>query len=137
MRVLHSRASRQRVAGFTLLELLVAMSIMAIGVALIYRVAGGNVRNHTDLAHRQQALELAESLLNEHSVVAPGPLALAGQVGVVDWQVSADAQPVAGEAPDRPRLRELHVRLSWPTSREPGQLQLQAWVPEFRPPAAP
>jgi len=113
------------------------MSIMAIGVALIYRVAGGNVRAHTDLAHRQQALELAESLLNEYPVVAPGPLVLAGQLGVVDWQVSADSQPVAGDAPDRPRLRELHVRVSWPTSREPGHLHLQAWVPETRPSAAP
>lgn len=113
------------------------MSIMAMGVALVYRVAGGNVRIHADLANRQQALELAESLLNEHPVLAPGVLVQSGQLGAVDWEVTADEQPVAGDAPDRPRLREFHVRVTWPTSREPGQLHLQAWVPEIRPSAAP
>ncbi|MBN9324604.1 MAG: prepilin-type N-terminal cleavage/methylation domain-containing protein [Delftia acidovorans] len=49
-------ASRPRVRGMTLLELLVALSIMAISLALIYRAVGGSARGVSKLEQRQDGV---------------------------------------------------------------------------------
>ena len=118
-----------------MLELLVAMSIMALGVALIYRVAGGNLRSSADLAQRQHAIELAESLLTEYAALPPGAWSESGRLGVIDWRAESGPQAVGPDEPNRPRLRELNLHLSWPTVRAAGELRVQAWVPEYRPAA--
>ena len=51
------KAATQR--GFSLLELLVAFSIMALSLGLLYRVAGGSARNVSDVVQIQQAGWLA------------------------------------------------------------------------------
>jgi len=50
-------------AGFTLLEVLVALSIAAIGIAMVMQVFGGSLRNVDRADHYLRALALAESLL--------------------------------------------------------------------------
>ncbi|WP_287170194.1 type II secretion system protein, partial [Pseudomonas sp.] len=64
--------SRAAVRGMTLLELLVALTIMAISVALIYRAVGGSARGVAKLEQTQGVAMLAESLMDAFPMVDPG-----------------------------------------------------------------
>ncbi|AOV03123.1 general secretion pathway protein GspI [Delftia tsuruhatensis] len=83
----------------TLLELLVALTIMAISVALIYRAVGGSARGVTQLERNQGAAMLAESLMDAFSMVDPGGTQASGQDGLYTWQV-ASAPFLAGDLPE-------------------------------------
>jgi len=60
--VIH-RASGEK--GFTLIEILVAVTILAIAVSSIFRVFGGSLRTVVDAENYAHASVLAESKMNE------------------------------------------------------------------------
>lgn len=92
-------AARGFAGGMTLLELLVALTIMAISVALIYRAVGGSARGVTQLERNQGAAMLAESLMDAFSMVDPGGTRASGQDGFYTWQVASAPFPV-GDLPE-------------------------------------
>lgn len=61
--------ARMGARGLSLLEMLVAVSIMAIALAMLYKASGANVRHVGDAGHYQRALVLAESILEAKDAV--------------------------------------------------------------------
>ncbi len=59
------RVGRGAMAGFTLLEVLVATAILGTAVAALLSLLSGSLRNAAKLEPPQQALALAESQLND------------------------------------------------------------------------
>lgn len=91
--------ARTRVRGMTLLELLVALSIMAISLALIYRAVGGSARGVAKLEQNQGVALLADSLMDAFPMVDPGGTQASGQDGAYAWQVASAPFPV-GDLPE-------------------------------------
>ncbi|MCB4789411.1 type II secretion system GspH family protein [Delftia sp. Lp-1] len=83
----------------TLLELLVALTIMAISVALIYRAVGGSARGVAKLEQTQGVAMLAESLMDAFPMVDPGGNQASGQDGAYAWQIIS-APFSAGDLPE-------------------------------------
>lgn len=75
-------------AGFTILEALVALAVVAIGLAAIGSVVAANVRNTHTVEARLGLLETARAVaagLPDRGELSPGDLR--GQMGNYDWRV--------------------------------------------------
>ena len=117
--------------GFSLLELMVAIAIMAMSLALIYRLMGGAARNSGELADRQQALMLADTLLQSRDSVDARGWTETGRHGRMDWQVDSELF-----APRRPGVLPLHqvrIVVRWPDGQRMREISTRTLLPERQP----
>ena len=119
--------------GFTLLELMVAFAIMAMSLGLIYRAMGSSASNAGQLAARQQAVLLAESLLQTKDSVTPEGWNENGQSGNFSWQVASQLYGVLDNTPGRLKLHEISITVSWPDGTKTRQVQTQTLLPQRLP----
>ncbi|MDP3520554.1 MAG: type II secretion system protein [Hydrogenophaga sp.] len=119
-----------RQAGFTLLELLVALSIMGMALALIYRSVGDSARNAHDLVLQQRAMWLAESVLASRNSVPPQGWQESGESDGMGWEVqsSPQATPLSGDKVI-PLLR-IDLAVHWEASRGPAALRVSTLLPQ-------
>jgi general secretion pathway protein I len=97
--------------GFSLLELLVALAIMAFSLGMLYRSVGGGVRTVGDMSRYSQAVVIGESVLRAHDAVPPGGLREAGEWEGFRWSVaSSPYEPGNGAAIP---LHRLQVDVVW------------------------
>lgn len=87
---------RQR--GLTLLEMLVAMTIMAISITVIYRAIAGSARGVEQVGESTHAMQVMQSLLDAYPVIDPQHLHESGQDGAITWVVSARPYTVMAPA---------------------------------------
>lgn len=121
-------------AGFSLLELLVAFSIMAMSLGLLYRVAGGSVRQVSDTHQHQQATWLAESLLASRQVVRADGWNESGESGGLRWQVRSSPYATELNGPKAIPLHEIQIEITWPLVRRTGRLEAVTLLPEQKAP---
>lgn len=119
---------RQRAAGMTLLELLVALTIMSLSIALLYRAIGGSAQGVARITDAQAAAQLAESLLDNYSVIEPSGVNEQSRDGRFSWRVQS--QPYMEEqlsASSATRLHHLNIAIDMPSGRvwELSTLRLQ------------
>jgi len=96
-------AGAGRVArGFTLLEMLVAIVIMGVSIALTYRSLGDGASKSAELMQRQRAMILMEGLLQTPADRLPQPLPYQGASGDLIWRI----EHIADAA--QPEVRELN-----------------------------
>jgi general secretion pathway protein I len=100
---------RARDAGFSLIEVLVALAVVALMTAVLFETLTRNVRFAQDLGRRREAVLLAQSLLAETGVPPPGTgLQDEGRRGVLVWRIERRTQP--GSARDgRPPLQDVRI----------------------------
>ena len=119
--------------GFSLLEVLVAFSIMALSLGFIYKAMGSNARSVGDLALRQQAIMLAESvLLTKDSVSAKG-WNESGSWGVFGWRASSELFPQSAEFADWVPLHQIQINVSWLEGSKSRQLEVKTLLPQRKP----
>ena len=119
--------------GFTLIEIMVAFAVLALGLTLLLGTLSGASRQLRQAGDAGLAALHAQSLLVEHSdaLLRPGRLAGTFEDGRYRWQLEVapwrDPQPRATQAPEDPfAARLLHVRLdvAWGEGTSQQRLQL-------------
>lgn len=104
-----------RSQGFSLIEMLVAMSIMAMSLAVLYQATAGATRNVRVDEKYSYAYLLAESLRAEFAVVdINGTQEQGTTAGGFHWRV--ESSPIVGEYPAALREDSLHavnITVSW------------------------
>lgn len=125
------KAATQR--GFSLLELLVAFSIMALSLGLLYRVAGGSARNVSDVVQIQQAGWLAESILASRSSVLENGWNEDGESAGFIWQVRSSPFDSGINILQAIPLHSVRIAVSWTGGSRPGQLELVTLLPQRKP----
>ncbi len=125
------KAATQR--GFSLLELLVAFSIMALSLGLLYRVAGGSARNVSDVVQIQQAGWLAESILASRSSVLESGWNEDGESAGFIWQVRSSPFDSGINILQAIPLHSVRIAVSWTGGSRPGQLELVTLLPQRKP----
>jgi len=119
-----------RCEGVTLLELLVAVAIMAMALGMLYRAVGGSARAVATVLQQEQALSIAQSLLWANSDVPEAGWQEDGQSGSYQWSVrsapyvTAVQRSVAAAIP----LQELRVTVAWKEEEQTRSLQLTTLV---------
>ena len=124
-----SRSSR----GFSLLEMLVAFSIMAISLGLIYQMAGGSARHITDAMQAQNAIWLAEGILSSKGSVEPDGWNEDGNSLEYHWQIQSGVYPGTLPHPTAIRLHRIELTMTWDGGSRPGRVQLVTLLPERKP----
>lgn len=114
---------RTKQRGFSLLEILVAFTILALSLGVLMQIFSGSLRNADITRDQAQAVALAQSLLGSAGVEAP--LVAGESTGVLDdkfrWLLRVNPfvqEPRSGEAgalrsPLILDLWEVTVRVAW------------------------
>ena len=116
--------------GFTLLEILVAFSIMALSLGMLYRASGANARAADGMERSQRAMLLAESLLSMNDAVPPEGWNQSGQSAGFSWRVVSNPYPTAINAPHVPLLHEVHILIEWQDGGNTRQIAMDTLRPE-------
>ena len=127
LRVLRGAAKSR---GFTLLEILVAFSIMALSLGMLYRASGANARAADGMERSQRAILLAESLLSMNDAVPPEGWNQSGQSAGFSWRVASNPFPTAVNAPHVPVLHEVHLVIEWQDGANTRQIAMDTLRPE-------
>jgi general secretion pathway protein I len=125
-------------SGFSLLEVLVAFSIMAVSLAMLYQVSGGTVRTVAYVEQNQRAAMLLDSLLSAKDGVLPEGWNDSGESGGFAWQVQSErfATPTSEETPTAVPLHKIVVSVSWRDGVKDRQLAASTLLPQLKPPPA-
>ena len=130
------RSPACRGAGMSLLELLVAMAIMAMALGMLYRATGGSARAAGDAARYQEAVFVAERLLYANADLPEGGWSEQGQSGGVHWAVRSQPYATAVQygAPGAVPLHALHVEVDGTDHGRTRTFELSTLLPQ-RPPS--
>lgn len=120
--------------GFTLLELLVALAIMAMSLAMLYRASGTSARNVGDMERFQRAVVLAESLRDLRDSVPAEGWNQAGNSAGYSWRVSSTLYPSPVENLNVPLLHEINITVAWRDADRARQMELHTLLPQRKPP---
>ncbi|MEG0922388.1 MAG: prepilin-type N-terminal cleavage/methylation domain-containing protein [Comamonas sp.] len=127
--------ARKGQRGMTLLELLVALAIMAISLGMIYRATGSSARSVGDLDRYQYAVQLAESLMASRDSVYESGWNEAGESNGYQWSIqSAPFKTDVGEAPNIPLLHEVHIAVTWSDGDKSKLFELTTLRAQRKPP---
>lgn len=125
--------SRKSQAGFSLLELLVAFSIMALSLGLIYQSISASARNVGNLALYQQAAMLADSLLNSRDSVTDHGWNDAGTYASFNWQVSSEPFVSQITASELVPLHQIFITITWQDGGRQHRFNAQTMLPQRQP----
>jgi len=132
------RAARGK-SGFTLLEMIVATSIMGIAVAGLMSGISGATRNAARLRDYDRAVQLASLKMNELLLDPRLPRngALSGNFDPslsggadISWQAHVESfERAARAAPGQMSLDRIQLQISWMSGRERRNFTLDAFRP--------
>jgi len=105
------RRTKVRSKGFSLLEVVVALAIMAIALGVLYRAVGGSVRTVGDLSAYSRAVALGESVLQMRDAVPAEGWNESGQWEGFRWSVAST--PYEQGASSAVALHRVQVDVSW------------------------
>ena len=114
--------------GLTLLELLVAFSIMAMSLGILYKSMGGSARQAGDLSRRQEAALIAQAVLAMRDSVTAQGWQERGASGLYTWTVTS--QPYQESGDSVPALHQITVQVQWAEGTNGRQLTSYTLLPQ-------
>ena len=103
-----------RQTGFSLLEMLVAISILALALGSLYQAASGATRNVRTSERYAYGVELARSLLADNAMVSQQGVNATGETaGGYQWRVQSQARNMQRSGMGRAQLHDLEVGVAW------------------------
>lgn len=124
-------STRRRVGegGFSLLEMVVAISILALALAALYQASSGATRNVRIDEKYAYATELARSLLADNASVPLGGVSSQGETaGGFSWRVNARPVDLRRSSLPPGSLQEIEVDVSWLDGQKRRQVILNSVV---------
>ena len=122
----------RRQSGFSLLEMMVAISILALALGSLYQAASGATRNVRTSERYAYGVELARSLLADNGVVSENGTQKAGKTsGGNDWRVQTQPINLARSGMAGTKLYEIEVGVAWFDGRKRREIVLNSVVPGY------
>lgn len=129
-----------KTAGFSLIEMLVALVIMSLSLGVLYQAATSAVRNVGVAEQYSRAVMLGESLLATNTYVTQEQSSQAGEFSEFSWEVKSWPVPTApinasGDGTEAlppvngVALQFVKVWVRWPGRSAPRQIELTTIVP--------
>jgi len=122
--------------GFTLLEVMIAVSIAAIGIVSLLELFGGSMRLARAASDQTRAIVIASALMDDVLWKPELPEGdNAGETGDYHWLMSVKpVDPELGSTEDKPledisedyELYEITIQVSWGQSDTPKQITLRS-----------
>ncbi|PUA98802.1 general secretion pathway protein I [Acidovorax sp. 107] len=122
-----------RETGMSLLEVLVAFSIMAMALGVLYRATGGSVRSVSTIEATQRAASLAQSLLTLRDAVPAVGWADTGETAGFAWSIHSTPYPTDVAHANVPPLHEVTVEIQWTDAGVGRTLRVVTLRPERKP----
>ena len=130
-------ASRPAAAGFTLMEVLVAVTILGVGFVALFEVLSGSLATVSRIEDRETLVRTSQMRLNEVCLAlrqGREPPVRSGEFGgKYRWQAEIEAAGGSEEEGPRRAYRLARVRLqvAWPGSEGENRYSLETmtWVP--------
>lgn len=125
---------RVRESGLSLLEMLVAISIMALALAMLYKASGASARQAGDIGHYQRAIMLAESILDAKDAVDAQGWSEDGQSAGFLWSVRSHPFETESGSIDLsvPALVSIQIHVMWTDGGTPRLIELNTLRPVRR-----
>ena len=121
-------------AGFSLLEMVVAISILALALGTLYRAAGGATHNVRVDEKYAYGVELARSLLADNGMVpAPGVNAGGETDSGFNWYIKTSPVDLRRTSLANALLYEIEVGVSWVDGEKRREVMLSSIVEGFVP----
>jgi general secretion pathway protein I len=123
------RQTKYKAQGFSLLEMMVAIAILAISLGTLYQGVSGATRNVRTDEKYAYGVELARSLLASNAMVPDSGLSERGETeGEFSWEVAAQPIAVAGRGLPRGVLQAIEVSVSWKDGGKRREVRLHSVV---------
>jgi general secretion pathway protein I len=123
------REPRRDQKGFSLLEAMVAISILGIALGGLYSAASGATRNVRADERYAFAVELGRSLLADNVQVPGAGMSDNGvTAGGFKWSVSTRPAPLGRSGLEQGALQEIEIIVSWADGLRDRRIQLDSVV---------
>lgn len=114
--------ARQR--GFSLLELMVALTILALSLGVLYESAGTSVRIAQTSERQTAAWLLARSVLDAQATIPAGGAQGAGDDGGFHWEYTAQPADQDPKTVEQFPLYRVEVVVTWPAGSDVSTVRL-------------
>ncbi len=119
----------RRGQGFSLLEMLVALAILALSLGALYQATSGATRNARSAEKYAYGVELARSLVAEYAQVPASGLSTQGETaGGFLWRVQARPAQAGSGSLSPGAVQDIEVAVSWTDGRKARRVVLNSVV---------
>ncbi len=126
---MRSSVARRQVSGFTLLEMLVSIVLLAMSLGALYHAVGGAMRAVGTDEKYVYAVELARSLVALNTLVEPDSTQQGETEGGFIWEVRAQSiQTESNKALPAKQLQGLRVQVQWSDTGKKRSIVLESVV---------
>ena len=134
MTLINPRLPASSQSGFSLLEMVVAIAILALSLGTLYQATSGATRNVRSAEKYAYGVELARSLLADNALVPAGGKSAKGETeGGFRWSMQTSPVDLPNGFLPRGALHNLEVLVSWPDGTKRRKVTLATVVGGYAP----